>query len=216
MPRPRSLTPSTIAGAALAFIEREGIAALSMRAVANELHMSVMSLYRYVEGREELEALVVNLVLETIDLDVEAYPCWTQKITALVARARDALSTHPAVVPLLLIHRHASIHSRLWGEAVLRVLAEAGFAGQERVIAFRTLLSYFLGAVQVLHLGPLSGTGTVVLSELSRTEFPHLAATAAMAREISADTEFQCGLQVVISGIVAWKSRTETPVRGDQ
>jgi AcrR family transcriptional regulator len=211
MPRARSLTPSTIAGAALAFIEREGVAALSMRAVASELDMSVMSLYRYVEGREELEALVVNLVLETVDLDVGTCTSWMQKITELVTRARGAISGHPAVVPLLLIHRHSSEHSRQWGEAVLRVLSESGFTGQNRVIAFRALLSYFLGAVQVLHLGPLTGAGTVVLSELSREAYPHLAETAAIAREISPDTEFQCGLEVVMSGIVKLKSKHSPP-----
>jgi hypothetical protein len=48
MPRPRSLSHDRIAAAALAVIDRRGLAALSMRTVAAELGMGTMSLYRYV------------------------------------------------------------------------------------------------------------------------------------------------------------------------
>ena len=67
MPRPRSLTPDQLASAALAVLDREGLAGLSMRAVAKELGMSTMALYRYVDDREELEGLVVERVLSAVD-----------------------------------------------------------------------------------------------------------------------------------------------------
>jgi AcrR family transcriptional regulator len=63
VPRPRSLTPDQLAVAALAVIDRDGLAGLTMRAVATQLGVSTMGLYRYVRDRRELEALVVELVL---------------------------------------------------------------------------------------------------------------------------------------------------------
>ncbi|MFD0664655.1 TetR/AcrR family transcriptional regulator [Thermocatellispora tengchongensis] len=67
MPRPRSLTETEIAAAALAVIDRDGLDALSMRAVAKQLGTGTMSLYRYVEDRAQLETLVVDLVLGSVD-----------------------------------------------------------------------------------------------------------------------------------------------------
>lgn len=203
MPRPRSLTPALLAEAALAVIERDGAFALSMRAVADELGMGTMSLYRYVQGREQLEGLVVDLVLEGLDLDVARHKTWIDKATALAQRARAAATAHPAATPLVLARRHASIHSLRWGEALLGVLAEAGFTGQRRVIAFRTIVAYVFGAVQLQQLGPLDGSGTEAIAALPREDFPLLAETARSARRIPPDTEFLNGLKLVLRGVAA-------------
>ena len=108
-----------------------------------------------------------------------------------------------AVVPLVLTRRHSSDATRRWGEAVLRALADGGFAGQERAIAFRALLSYVLGAVQVEHYGPLSGPGTAALARLSPTDYPFLADTAGHARRIPPDVEFRRGLAALLDGLRA-------------
>jgi AcrR family transcriptional regulator len=207
MPRPRSLTPDRLAAAALAVIEREGPAALSMRAVADELGMGTMSLYRYVQSREQLEALVVDLVLDPFrggpDLDVGRARSWTDKATALARRAHAVATAHPALASLLLARRHASIHSLRWGEALLGVLADAGFAGERRAIAFRTIVAYVFGAVQLQLLGPLGGKGTAAMASLPRKDFPLLAETARSARRIPAEAEFLSGLKLVLRGIAA-------------
>lgn len=67
MPRPRSLTTADLATAALAVLDREGLPALTMRAVAKELGMATMALYRYVRDRDELEVLVADQVFAAID-----------------------------------------------------------------------------------------------------------------------------------------------------
>ncbi len=201
MPRPRSLTHDRVAAAALAVIDRSGLAALSMRTVAAELGMGTMSLYRYVEDREQLERLVVDLVLSTVDLALPDDAPWTEQVTLVVDRIRGAVSAHPAVVPLFLTHRHTSVSVMRCGEALLRVLAGAGFTGANRVIAFRTLLSYLVGALTTEHLGPLSGPGTAVLAQLPRPDYPYLAETAGVARDITADDEFHGGLAAVLGGL---------------
>src|SRR5260370_32708785 len=55
----RSSTNAAIAAAALAVLDRDGVAGLSMRSVAAELRVGTMSLYRYVSDRPELERLVL-------------------------------------------------------------------------------------------------------------------------------------------------------------
>jgi AcrR family transcriptional regulator len=201
MPRPRSLTPSSIAAAALDVIDRNGLPMLSMRAVAGELGVSAMSLYRYVQSRDELEGLVVGAVLREIDSELPPGVDWRASVVTLVERARDAMRSHPSLVPLLLTRRQSSEASVRWGEAMMRALTKGGFEGDERVIAFRTLLSYLIGAIQVDHFGPLSGEGTAALARLPGSEYPFLSETARRARAITAGQEFRNGLDVVVRGL---------------
>ncbi|MFF0447580.1 TetR/AcrR family transcriptional regulator [Streptomyces sp. NPDC004609] len=204
MPRPRSLTHDQPASAALAVIDRDGLAGLSMRAVATELGMSTMGLYRYVKDREELERLVVDHVLEAVDTEPPpADAPWGERIETMVRRLRDTVAAHPATVPLTLVHRHRSPGVLRWSETVLGILTRAGIEDRRRVVALRSLLSYVIGAVQLEHLGPLSGRGTAAITALPPADFPYLTETARDARDVSADEEFLGGLAVLLRGLGA-------------
>lgn len=202
MPRPRSLSHAQLASAALVVIDRDGLAGLSMRSVAKELGMSTMALYRYIDDREELERLVVDLVLDTVDTEAPG-PAghWHDRIEVLVRRLRDAVAAHPEIVPLTVAHRHRSLAGLRWSESVLGVLTEAGFDGTQRVVALRGLLGYVIGAIQLEHLGPLSGEGTVAITELPPDAFPYMTETARDARKVSADREFLGGLALLLRGL---------------
>ncbi|MEU4763405.1 TetR/AcrR family transcriptional regulator C-terminal domain-containing protein [Actinosynnema sp. NPDC023794] len=199
MPRPKSLTSSALAAATLAVLDRDGLAALSMRAVAAELGMGTMSLYRYVADREELEALAVEQVVSGVDT-VPPKALWDKQLAVLVERVRAAIAAHPNAVPLTMAHRHRCPSLLRWAEAVLGVLTEAGFTGEQRVFALRALLSYLIGATETEHRSPLAGLGTDAMSRMGE-EYPLLAETAATARTIPPDIEFRRGLDVVLSGL---------------
>lgn len=202
MPRPRSLTPAQLATAALDVIDRDGLAGLTMRAVAQRLGTSTMALYRYVHDRRELEALVVDLVLGAVDTTPPPPgPDWRRRIRELVHRVRAAVEAHPGAIPLLPPHRHSSPSLLRWSEAVLGVLAEAGLTGRARAVALRALIGYAIGAIQLAHLGPLSGAGTDAMAHLPDGEFPHLADTARHARGIGPDEEFDGGLDLLLRGL---------------
>ena len=204
MPRPRSLTADQLASAALAVIDRDGLAVLSMRAVAQELGMSTMGLYRYVADREELERLVVELVLSAVDAEPpDLHAPWRERVEIWRERVRDTVGAHPAVVPLTITHRHHSLGVLRWSETVLAMLTEAGITGERRVVALRGLLSYVIGAIQLEHLGALSGPGTITITQLPPTEFPHLTETARHARHVGADQEFLEGLAMLLHGLGA-------------
>jgi AcrR family transcriptional regulator len=201
MPRPKSLQPSELAAAALSVIDRDGLDALSLRGVAAELGMGTMSLYRYVDGRETLERLVVDLVLSEVELTVPPGTPWTKGVTLVAERIRRAVLAHPAVVPLFMSHRHVALATKRAGNVLLGMLTEAGFSGARRVVAFRALLAYLVGALESQHRGPLSGSGTQALAALPSAEFPFLAETAKQARSVSAETEFREGLAIVLRGL---------------
>lgn len=202
VPRPRSLTDDQLVGAALAVIDREGLAALTMRAVAKELGMATMGLYRYVTDRQALEVLVVDHIFESVDLVLPAAH-WTDRIHSLMNRLRVTVAKHPAAVPLVLRHRQAAPGSLRLIDAMLAVLTDGGFSGVDRVVAQRTLIGFLLGFLQNEYYAGLSGPGTITMSELSPAEFPFLADTARDARSVSPDEEFGRGLDIVLRGLAA-------------
>lgn len=200
MPRPRSLTDDQLVAAALAVLDREGLDALTMRAVAGELGMATMGLYRYVADRRALEVLVVDHLFGTIDTALPEAG-WPDRIRLLMDRIRVAVAGHPAVVPLVLRHRQASRGSVRLIDTVLGVLTDGGLTGVDRVIAQRTLIAYVLGFLQNEHYAALSGPGTATMSELSPDDFPFLARTAADARGVAPAVEFGRGLDIVLRGL---------------
>jgi AcrR family transcriptional regulator len=200
VPRPKSLSPDDIADAALAVIDRAGLAALSMRAVAAELGTGTMSLYRYVEHREQLEQMVVDRVLDRVDVTPPAAREWTECVAALMLRIRDAVAAHPNVVPLFLTHRHTNAKVMQCGEAILDVLARNGFAGDDLVIAFRTILAFAVGALTTDRFSPLAGLSTARLAGPDDA-YPRLTGAAEAAGRISPRDEFTRGLETVLRGL---------------
>ncbi|MEV6135046.1 TetR/AcrR family transcriptional regulator C-terminal domain-containing protein [Nocardia sp. NPDC051990] len=201
MPRPRSLTSPAIAAAAVAVLDRDGLSGLTMRAVAKELRIATMGLYRYVADRDELELLVVDHLLADIDLTPPTAPDWRDRVATLLDRMRTTASAHPAAVPLIVRHRQSAPNSLRWIEAMLTVLTDAGFTGIGRVLAQRTLMAFLLGHLQNEHYGPLSGAGTAAMTRLAPADYPVLVETATDARDVNAETEFRLGIDIVLRGL---------------
>ncbi|WP_433711845.1 TetR/AcrR family transcriptional regulator [Nocardia sp. CA-084685] len=201
MPRPRSLTSPAIAAAAVAVLDRDGLSGLTMRAVAKELRIATMGLYRYVADRDELELLVVDHLLADIDLAPPTAPDWRDRAAALLDRMRTTVSAHPTTVPLVVRHRQSAPNSLRWIEAMLTILTDAGFTGIGRVLAQRTLLAFLLGHLQNEHYGPLSGAGTAAMTRIPPADYPLLVETATEARNVDANTEFHLGIEIVLRGL---------------
>jgi hypothetical protein len=66
-----------------------------------------------------------------------------------------------------------------------------------------------LGAIQVEHLGPLSGPGTAALAALPRDRFPHLADAASHAVGIPPEEEFRRGLALLLRGLAGGDASTQ-------
>jgi AcrR family transcriptional regulator len=202
VPRPRSLSDDQLVAAALAVVDRDGLPALTMRAVARELGVATMGLYRYVADRQALELMVVDHVFRSVDTSLPDAG-WQERVRVLLDRTRAAVARHPALVPLVLRHRQAAPGSLRLIEVMLSVLTEGGLDGTDRVLAQRTLIGHLLGFLQIEHFAALSGPGTIVMSELSPDEYPLLARTAADARSVPPDEEFRRGLDIVLRGLSA-------------
>ncbi|MGH7920350.1 MAG: TetR/AcrR family transcriptional regulator [Candidatus Dormibacteraceae bacterium] len=93
--RPR-YSREQIAEVAVAIADGEGFEAVAMRRVAAELGASPMSLYHYLDGKEDLIALMDDaLMAETLLAASELPGDWRQAVAAIARRTRDVYLRHP-------------------------------------------------------------------------------------------------------------------------
>ena len=99
------LDHAQIVNAAVAFIDEQGLAGLTMRRLGAVLDVEAMSLYRYVPGREDLLDAVVEAIIDEMydDEDVLQQPHngWQDYLQRLAHGVRRVALTHPRAFPLV-------------------------------------------------------------------------------------------------------------------
>ncbi|MFD4796421.1 TetR/AcrR family transcriptional regulator [Streptomyces anulatus] len=123
-----------ITTAALALADAEGLAAVSMRALAQKLGTGPASLYRYVGSRDELLDLMADAVAGEMDLSgATGGGDWLDDLVGLALQSRDAHVRHPWLADL--DDRRGEVlgpHAIDYLDHVLGILAPApGTAGQK-------------------------------------------------------------------------------------
>ncbi len=131
---------------ALALVDERGLAAMSMRAVAERVGLTSMALYPYVGGKDALlDGLVDLLHLELgtgYEEDLAAID-WRQRLRALGRAVRALARAHPGAFPLLLTRPSAGAAAS-WLTAALRgALHDAGLA-EDRVPRLARMICAFL------------------------------------------------------------------------
>ena len=91
------LTLDQVVAAGIAVAGRHGVAELSMRKVAQELGVGVMSLYTYVPGRDELFELMIDRAWGGRTLPDRALP-WRAQVEFHVKQAWRMYTDHPWLI----------------------------------------------------------------------------------------------------------------------
>ncbi len=91
------LTLDRVVAAGIAVADRHGVAELSMRRVAQELGVGVMSLYTYVPGRDELFELMIDRAWGGRALPDRGLP-WRKQIEFHVEQAWQMYTDHPWLI----------------------------------------------------------------------------------------------------------------------
>ncbi|MBV8693405.1 MAG: TetR/AcrR family transcriptional regulator [Actinobacteria bacterium] len=94
--RPR-FTRDEIAATAIRIADAEGFDAVSMRRLAAELDAGTMTLYHYIQTKDELLTLVTDAVMAEVVIpdDVEMPSDWREAITMVASRSLAAMRRHP-------------------------------------------------------------------------------------------------------------------------
>ncbi len=124
-----------IVATAVELADREGLDAVTMRAVAGALGTGAASLYRYVDTRDELVDLMVDQVNGEFDLDGSDPRPWTEQMLGVAHQARSIYRRHPWMLTALQATRALGPHGLAYLEHVLAVLEASGADGRARLEA---------------------------------------------------------------------------------
>jgi AcrR family transcriptional regulator len=142
-PRAR-LSRERVLQAAIALAAREGIEALTMRKLADELGAGAMSLYYYVPNKEELLDGMVDIVFSEIEPPSTGGD-WKAAMRRRALSTREALARHRWAIGLMEGRtNHGTANLRLH-DAVLGCLRAAGFSVEMTVHAYSVLDAYIYG-----------------------------------------------------------------------
>ncbi|WP_309127739.1 TetR/AcrR family transcriptional regulator [Microbacterium sp.] len=101
----RSVTVSQIVDAALELADANGLAALTMRAVAESVGIAAMSVYTYVPGKPELLDLMVDALYARMPRREWRAESWRERLTAVAEANRMLLSQHPWMTEVAALSR---------------------------------------------------------------------------------------------------------------
>lgn len=150
------LSRDRIVTAAIDYVDKHGLAALTMRRLGSELGVEAMSLYHYVNGREDLlegivDRLVAELHLQSHDHGLTGTESWQAYLQWLAHGVRKLARGHPKVFPLIATRHPAApwlrppLRSLRVVEDFLGALTTHGFDDRHAVEAYRAFSSFLLG-----------------------------------------------------------------------
>jgi AcrR family transcriptional regulator len=203
------LTRERVLETALALADRDGIAALTIRTLAQELGSRPMSLYYYVANKEQILDGIVDLVFEEVHLPVIGEP-WREQMLHRARSMREVLARHRWAVGLLESRSAPGAATLRHHDATLGTLRSAGFGLRATAHAYALLDSYIYGfALQEAAL-PLAGVDSVaevaapIMELFTGGQYPwmvELATGVVMQPGYDFADEFEHGLTLILDGL---------------
>ena len=129
---------------AVELVARDGIEALSMRKLADELGAGAMSLYHYVPNKEDLLDGMVDIVFGEIELPATDGD-WKTAMRRRAISTREVLNRHRWAVGLMESRATPGPASFRLHDAVLGCLREGGFSIEQTIQAYSVQDAYIYG-----------------------------------------------------------------------
>ncbi|GAB3088309.1 TetR/AcrR family transcriptional regulator [Micromonospora schwarzwaldensis] len=226
-PRP-TLSPAVVARAGIAVADADGLDGLTMQRVAASLAVTKMALYRYVPGRAELIALMLDAALGepppapadrpadrgvahvpvpadrgAADVPAPADAGWRAQLDDWTRRLVERFRRHPWAQAAAVGARLPGPNELAWVERVVAALADTGLTASERLDVATLLVGH---ARNLAALPPGSGREAAFAALVHGREdrFPALAAALAdPAAPPAPDRTLDFGLARILDGIQA-------------
>jgi AcrR family transcriptional regulator len=210
----KRLSRELVLSAALTLVDSEGLDALTMRRLGQELGRDPMSLYRYAANRAALLDGVSELVLNELAIFPDD-PDWQAQLRRIAHDLRLLALRHPNVVPLLVTRPLSTpLGLRPLGtlrplEQILSLLIDAGFAPADALHVYRAyygfLYGHILNELQEFIVDPEENEALLRLGlhRLPPKDFPHLRVLAPILSGYDGRAELDQGLSILLAGLTA-------------
>lgn len=212
--RRRTLDRDAVVDAALHVLDAEGLDAVTIRRVAQELGTSGTALYTYVRDKDELIDLLLDRVIGEVDTSsIAADLPWEEQVRQFARAMRRVMASHRDIA-------RATLGRVPQGENALTVMnamlgrLRAASVPEEVIALGADLLGLYVGAVSYEEsmVGPelaedpewlerFVGELCGYFAQLPRDRFPHIV-DLAPALTSTAD-RFEFGLDVIVRGLAS-------------
>ena len=197
----QTLSRELIAQTALKLTDEVGLEGLSMRKLGAELGVEAMSLYHYVDSKDDLLDAMLDDLYREIDLPIDSDDVsWEVALREGLTAFRDVLLRHQAALELFSSRpamTGTSLDVLLWA---YNRFAAAGLSPAQSAIAFRYAVSFVIGhaadelGVSAFQQGHVDFDGNNV-GEPRHRKFLE------QQSMLSSDEVFAGGLDLVVAGL---------------
>lgn len=191
----------------ISLADADGVEALTMRRLADELDYKVMALYRHVANKDELLHLMVDAVAGAIDLPDPSVPP-LQGVRAHTIATHDAFVRHPWAPTLWL--RHLPGPSRIdHMEYLLAAFDRSGLPDELAHHGFHAVVNHVLGfTLQSQEMAasvgdePMEETAQRFMESLDPTGHRHTIAHVQQHLDGDSSSSFELVLDLILDGLV--------------
>lgn len=215
--RKRSLNTDRIIEAGMAVLDRDGLDGLSLRRLGAELGSGATSVYWHVPSKDALLDLLVDRLMGEAADETGHHPGapWRAELAAHSLALRSVLQRHIGGASLLAARMPVGPNGLRFMEGVLSALADAGFGGHQRALAYAALSGYTIGQVVLeSRRGPTTPKGRPaggeqlqrlggLLQGAPRDRHPNVVESAVDLTELTDEEAFNYGLQRMLDGLEA-------------
>jgi AcrR family transcriptional regulator len=214
-PRRPSLTKETIVDAAMKVLDADGLDAVTMRRVAQELDTGAASLYAHVADKEELITLLMERVIGEVPVpEPDGQSDWQEYAKQFGRAVRATMAAHNDIARAAFARIPLGPNALRSMETMVGVLRSSGLPDQ--VVAFASdLLPMYVTAI-AYEESLYSQQGVTdeemaayvnqmrdYFAALPAEEFPNLQALAAPLTTGTGEERFEFGLEVLVRGLAA-------------
>jgi AcrR family transcriptional regulator len=226
-PKP-ALTRDRVVAAGIEIADRDGLTALTMRRVADEVGFTTMALYRYVPGKDELIDLMVDAAIGPPPPPPdEGLGDWASELKQWARADLEILRRHPWLLELI-ARAPQGPNWFAWFEWALRALSQTGLAPAEMLAVIALVDGHVRATAQVFlamaRAEQATGTpgaweagfGAAMERVVGDARFPtltSLAAAGGFQPAAASDDHFEFGLERLLDGIATYIESGSTPRR---
>ncbi|HKA50305.1 MAG TPA: TetR/AcrR family transcriptional regulator C-terminal domain-containing protein [Candidatus Dormibacteraeota bacterium] len=204
----RKLTRGRILTVALELVDLDGLEALTMRRLADQLKVDPMSLYNHVDGKEALLDGIAEALWNEVELP-DGEVGWMEALRSFATSLRAMVHAHPQAYPLLMTRGILSARELHAIDGAIQALERAGLSREQAAEMIRTLFAYAVGygMLELSTPPPAGATSTEQIVNLTRAlpnDAPfHLVEVARLVCDCDMDYQFNLGLDLIVSGLEA-------------
>ncbi|MEO7235055.1 MAG: TetR/AcrR family transcriptional regulator [Lapillicoccus sp.] len=207
-------TIQEVGAAGVAVADRNGLEGVSMKSVAAELGLTPMSLYRYVDSKEQLLEVMLDVAYGPPDRSLVASGPWRERLSRWAYALVDALLQHPWISMVPMAGPPLSPNILGWTDAGAQAYEGAELTAQQKMSSLLVVDGYVRSHVRMsLTMGfaepdPQEPNlyATYLPTLLDPDRFPALLATSPAILDDDPEGDFfrdelRFGLDLILDGI---------------